>query len=36
MDMLACLLVSEYVDEVAERERSGLKNQLSGVFRGLT
>lgn len=35
MEMLSHLLVSEYVDEVEERERSGLKNQLPSVFRGL-
>lgn len=33
--LLPHLLVSEYVYEVEERERSRLKNQLPGVFRTL-
>lgn len=32
---VAHLLVSEYVNEVVERERSRLQNQLPGVFRAL-
>lgn len=33
--MVAHLLVSKYVNKLEERESSGLKNQLSGVFRAL-
>lgn len=35
-EVLAHLLVSEYVNEVEERERSGLQNQLPGVFIALS